>query len=73
MMIRSWRADVKAVMAAAGSDFRNGGNIMKIYNTLTKSKDEFVPLEPGKVKMYVCLPNGVQLHSYWKCKTYDCV
>ncbi len=29
---------------------------MKIYNTLTKRKDEFVPLEPGKVKMYVCGP-----------------
>ncbi len=29
---------------------------MKIYNTLTKSKQEFVPLEPGKVKMYVCGP-----------------
>lgn len=29
---------------------------MKIYNTLTKSKQEFVPLEEGKVKMYVCGP-----------------
>ena len=29
---------------------------MKIYNTLTKTKEEFVPLEPGKVKMYVCGP-----------------
>lgn len=29
---------------------------MKIYNTLTRQKDEFVPLEPGKVKMYVCGP-----------------
>ncbi len=29
---------------------------MKIYNTLSKSKQEFVPLEPGKVKMYVCGP-----------------
>ena len=29
---------------------------MKIYNTLTKTKQEFVPLEPGKVKMYVCGP-----------------
>jgi len=29
---------------------------MKIYNTLTKSKDEFVPVEPGKVRMYVCGP-----------------
>ncbi len=31
-------------------------SIMKIYNTLTRRKDEFVPLEPGKVKMYVCGP-----------------
>lgn len=29
---------------------------MKIYNTLTKKKEEFVPLEEGKVKMYVCGP-----------------
>lgn len=29
---------------------------MKIYNTLSKSKEEFIPLEEGKVKMYVCGP-----------------
>ena len=29
---------------------------MKIFNTLTKRKEEFVPLEEGKVKMYVCGP-----------------
>ena len=29
---------------------------MKLYNTLTKQKEEFVPLEEGKVKMYVCGP-----------------
>ncbi len=29
---------------------------MKIYNTLTRKKEDFVPLEPGKVKMYVCGP-----------------
>lgn len=29
---------------------------MKIYNTLTRKKEEFVPIEPGKVKMYVCGP-----------------
>ena len=29
---------------------------MKIYNTLSKQKEEFVPLEEGKVKMYVCGP-----------------
>ena len=30
--------------------------IMKIFNTLTRRKDEFVPLEEGKVRMYVCGP-----------------
>jgi len=29
---------------------------IQIYNTLTRSKEEFVPLEKGKVKMYVCGP-----------------
>lgn len=29
---------------------------MRIYNTLTKKKEEFVPIEPGKVRMYVCGP-----------------
>lgn len=29
---------------------------MKIYNTMTRQKEEFVPLEAGKVKMYVCGP-----------------
>ena len=34
---------------------------MKIYNTLSKAKEEFVPLEPGKVKMYVCGPTVYNL------------
>ena len=29
---------------------------MKIFNTLSRQKEEFVPLEEGKVKMYVCGP-----------------
>ena len=29
---------------------------MKIYNTLTNKKEDFVPIEEGKVKMYVCGP-----------------
>lgn len=29
---------------------------MKIYNTLTRQKEEFVPIEPGKVRMYSCGP-----------------
>ncbi len=29
---------------------------MRIYNTLTRKKEEFKPLEPGVVKMYACGP-----------------
>jgi len=29
---------------------------MKVYNTLSRQKEEFVSLEPGKVRMYVCGP-----------------
>ena len=29
---------------------------MKIFNTLTREKEEFVPIEPGKVRMYACGP-----------------
>lgn len=29
---------------------------MKIYNTITNTKEEFIPVEPQKVKMYVCGP-----------------
>ena len=29
---------------------------MKIFNTLSRRNEEFVPIEPGKVKMYVCGP-----------------
>ena len=34
---------------------------MKIFNTLTRTKEELVPLEPGKVKMYVCGPTVYNL------------
>ena len=27
---------------------------MKIYNSLTRKKEEFVPIEENKVKMYAC-------------------
>lgn len=29
---------------------------MKIFNTLTRQKEEFTPIEPGKVRMYSCGP-----------------
>ena len=34
---------------------------MKVYNTMSKGKEEFVPLEEGKVKMYVCGPTVYNL------------
>lgn len=34
---------------------------MKVYNTLSKQKEEFVPLKEGEVKMYVCGPTVYNL------------
>lgn len=34
---------------------------MKIFNTLTRRKEEFVPIEEGKVRMYVCGPTVYNL------------
>ncbi len=32
------------------------GKSLKLYNTLSRSKVDFVPLDPAKVRMYVCGP-----------------
>ena len=29
---------------------------MKLYNTMSMQKEAFVPIEPGKVRMYACGP-----------------
>ena len=34
---------------------------MHIYNTLTRRKEPFIPLEAGKVSMYVC---GMTVYDY---------
>ena len=34
---------------------------MKIFNSLTMTKQEFHPIEPGKVSMYVCGPTVYNL------------
>lgn len=34
---------------------------LKIYNTLTRKKEKFVPIEPGKIKMYVC---GITVYDF---------
>jgi len=35
--------------------------MLQIYNTLTNSKTAFTPIEPGKIRMYVC---GVTVYDY---------
>jgi cysteinyl-tRNA synthetase len=30
---------------------------LRVHNTLTRQKEEFVPVQPGEVRMYVCGPN----------------
>ena len=35
--------------------------MLKIYNSLTNQKDTFVPIEAGKVRMYVC---GMTIYDY---------
>ena len=34
---------------------------LRVYNTLTAKKEEFIPLEPGRIKMYVC---GVTVYDH---------
>lgn len=35
--------------------------MLQIYNSLTKRKEPFMPIEPGKVRMYVC---GMTVYDY---------
>ncbi len=35
--------------------------MLKLYNTLTRSKETFVPLVPGEIRMYVC---GMTVYDY---------
>ena len=47
---------------------------MKLYNTMSRSKEEFVPAEAGKVKMYACGPtvyNFFHLGNARPFVTYD--
>ncbi|TXT27169.1 MAG: cysteinyl-tRNA synthetase, partial [Gallionellaceae bacterium] len=35
--------------------------MLKIYNSLVREKQDFVPIEPGKARMYVC---GMTVYDY---------
>jgi len=43
---------------------------MKIYNSLTRQKEEFIPVEPGKVKMYTCGPTVYHYAHIGNLRTY---
>ena len=43
---------------------------MKVYNTLTRQKEEFVPIEEGKVRMYVCGPTVYNLFHIGNARTF---
>ncbi len=43
---------------------------MKLYNTLTRTKDEFVPNVPGKVSMYTCGPTVYHFAHIGNLRTY---
>lgn len=50
--------------------------MLKVYNTLTRQKEQFIPLEPGKVKMYVCGPtvyNYIHIGNARASITFDTV
>jgi len=61
--IKTLEAQVDALSKRIDALERTGkrGGKMRIYNTLTNRKEEFVPLSPGKVMMYAC---GVTLYDY---------
>ena len=46
------------------------GTIMKLYNSLTRTKDEFIPHEPGKVSMYTCGPTVYHFAHIGNLRTY---
>lgn len=43
---------------------------MKLFNTLTKEKENFVPIEPGKIKMYACGPTVYNYFHIGNARTF---
>jgi cysteinyl-tRNA synthetase len=48
-------------VTAGNEAIRKRTIMLKIYNTLTASKEEFIPIKEGKVNMYVC---GMTVYDY---------
>ena len=50
--------------------------MLKIYNTMTKRKEEFIPLEEGKVKMYACgitVSGNAHIGHLFQALVYDII
>jgi cysteinyl-tRNA synthetase len=43
---------------------------MKIYNTLSRKKEDFIPIESGKLKMYVCGPTVYNFFHIGNARTF---
>ncbi|QUH25417.1 cysteine--tRNA ligase [Serpentinicella alkaliphila] len=43
---------------------------MRLYNTLTRKKEEFIPIEPGKIKMYACGPTVYNYFHIGNARTF---
>jgi cysteinyl-tRNA synthetase len=43
---------------------------MQVYNTLTRTKEEFVPIETGQVRMYCCGPTVYNFAHIGNLRTY---
>ncbi|MBM7615326.1 cysteine--tRNA ligase [Alkaliphilus hydrothermalis] len=43
---------------------------MKLYNTLTRKKEEFIPIEEGKIKMYACGPTVYNYFHIGNARTF---
>ena len=45
---------------------------MKLYNDLTRRKEEFVPLVPGEVRFYVCGPTVYDFFHIGNARLWIC-
>src|SRR5215471_20516988 len=45
-------------------------NGVRLYSTLTRRKEEFQPLEPGRVRMYTCGPTVYRYAHVGNLRTY---
>lgn len=60
-VVRQARASSPFCSALRPYDGKNMMSNLKIYNTLAREKQHFVPMEAGKVRMYVC---GMTIYDY---------